>query len=163
MPGRWHNAIRDTLFELCETYDPYDKVWDGNKRPIGITVGRTTYYYQPDIYATYERSQKVDVYEVIDSESDGELVMDLVYSALTPRAETIGMVFSDAKKLETAKNHAKIILGRLCQESFTIEGSSVFYEPLSDLYQPKYFVHIPKRMLNRDKIRKSLRRGFEFK
>ncbi len=163
MPGKWHNAVRDTLFELCDFYDPYDTVWDGNKRPIGITVGRTTYYYQPDIYATYSRSGKVDVYEVIDSESDGELVMDIVYSALTPRVETIAMVFADTKKLETAKLHAKIILGRLSQEVATFEGDSVFYEPLSYLYKPKYFVHVPKRLTSKDKIGRILKRKMELK
>ena len=151
------------LFELCEDYESYDKVWDGNKRPIGITVGRSTYTYQPDVYASYWRSGKVDVYEVIDSEPDGELVMDLVYAALTPRVETIGMVLADTKKLETAKLHAKIILGRLCEESLTFEGSSVYYEPLSHLFQPKYFVYIPRRIKSSKVVRSVLKRKMEFK
>ena len=162
MPGKWHNSVVKTLFELCENYDSYDKIWDGNKRPIGITVGRSTYYYQPDLYASYWRGGKLDVYEVIDSETEAELVMDLVYSALVPNAETIAMVFSNAEKLERAKLHGKIILSRLCQESLTFEGTSVYYEPLSNLFQHKYFVHIPKRVTSSKDIRRILKRRLEF-
>lgn len=162
MPGKWHNAVVSALFQLCEENDSYDKVWDGNKRPIGITVGRTAYYYQPDIYATYWRTRKLDVYEVIDSETEPELVTDLVYAALTPNVETIAMVFSNPEKLERAKVHGKILLSRLCQESMTIEGTSVFYEPLSELFKPKYLVHVPKRLTDVKSIRRILKRKLEF-
>lgn len=161
MPGKWHNAVVKALFELCEEHDSYDKIWDGNKRPIGISVGKNTYYYQPDIYASYWRGGKLDVYEVIDSESEAELLMDIVYSALVPNAETIAMIFSNAQKLERARLHAKIILSRLCQESLTFEGTSVYYEPLIELFQSKYFVHVPKRT-NARSIRNILKKRLDF-
>ena len=141
MAGKWHNEIVKILRELCEQQlaktGCYKKVCDGMGYPIAISHKTQTYYYHPDLYAVYksESARSVDVYEVIDAEPEGEIVMDIVSSALTPRINMLCVVCADDSKLEDVKKHAKIILDKM----FDDDGKSYYR-----IYRPKYFVHIPR-------------------
>ncbi|MDI6820531.1 MAG: hypothetical protein QMC89_06490 [Candidatus Hodarchaeaceae archaeon] len=146
MAGKWHNTIVEILEELCQEWVEqgyYKKVCDGNANPITVSYKKTPYYYQPDLYAIRPKSEKVDIYEVVDTESEGEAVMDIVYSALTPRVNLLLLVCSDGSKLQAIKGHAEIILNKMLDE----DG-----KPFSKkMYSPRYFVHIPREMRNRKK------------
>jgi hypothetical protein len=157
MAGKWHNLIVDILSELCwEWVDQgnYKKVCNGNSEPITVSYKKRSYYYQPDLYAIRPKSEKVDIYEVIDAETEGEAVMDIVYSALTPRASLLNIVCSDSSKLEAIKDHAQIILNKMFDE----DGK----EFASIMFNPQFFVHVPRSMKSRKKIRALLKRKLEF-
>jgi hypothetical protein len=126
------------LDELCEENvraGLYKKVYDGNSEPIAVSCKKQTYYYQPDLYAVYQKNEKIDVFEVIDTESEGEAVMDIVYSALTPHINVLCIVCSDDSKLEAIKTHAKIILNKIFDD-----GKKSY----AHIFRPKYFVHLPR-------------------
>jgi len=138
LAGKWHNEIVNILRELCEQSAYYKKVYDGISDPIHITYKTETYFYRPDLYAVYksESAHSVDVYEIIDTEPEGEIVMDIVSSALTPRINALCVVCSNDSKLDdVVKKDAKIILNKI----FDDEKKSY-----SRIYTPKYFVHIPR-------------------
>lgn len=113
----------------------YRKVCDGNSDPIPITYKKQTYFYQPDLYAIYPKSELVDVYEVIDTESEGEAVMDIVCS--------------DNSKLDAIKTHARIILNKMFNED---------KKSYAKIYNPKYFVYMPRKTKGYERIKKELRK-----
>jgi len=138
LAGTWHNKIVQILMELCEQNvktGVYKKVCDGNSEPIPVSYKKQTYYYQPDLYAVYKRDEKIDVYEVIDAESEAEAVMDIIYSALTPHINVLCVVCSDDSKLEAIKTHARIILNKIFDDN---------KKPYAHIFRPKYFVHVPR-------------------
>jgi hypothetical protein len=140
LAGKWHNEIVEILRGLCQQLVKtryYKKVCDGMSDPIAISYKTQTYYYHPDLYAVYksESARSVDIYEVIDTEPEGEVVMDIVSSALTPRINAFCVVCSTQSKLDDVKKHAKIILNKI----FDDEQKSY-----SRIYTPKYLVLIPK-------------------
>lgn len=151
MAGRWHKKIVNILKELCQEWVDsglYKKYYDGNSDPIPITYKKSTYYYQPDLYAIYNRTGKVDVYEVIDTESEGEAVMDIVYSALTPRINVLCIVCSDSSKLKAVKKHARIILNKMYDED---------KKKYVKIFNPKYFVTVPKEVRSWKRVKEELR------
>jgi hypothetical protein len=113
----------------------YKKVCDGNSEPIPVSYKKQVYFYQPDLYAVYQRDEKIDVFEVIDAESEGEAVMDIVYSALTPHINVMCVVCSDDSKLEAIKTHARIILNKIFDDN---------KKPYIHIFRPKYFVHVSR-------------------
>lgn len=138
MAGTWHNEIVQILRELCEQNVKtglYKKVCDGNSEPIPVSYKKQVYFYQPDLYAVYQRDEKIDVFEVIDAESEGEAVMDIVYSALTPHINVMCVVCSDDSKLEAIKTHARIILNKIFDDN---------KKPYIHIFRPKYFVHVSR-------------------
>jgi hypothetical protein len=154
MAGRWHNTIVQILKELCEEgikSGKYRKVCDGNSEPLAISYKKYTYYYQPDLYLLYP-SGKIDVFEVIDTESEGEAVMDIVYSALTPRIQVISVVCSDESKLEAIKKHARIILNKFFNE----DKKSYAY-----IFNKKYFVYVPRNAKFFKAIKKQLKKELD--
>jgi len=155
LAGRWHNMIVKILEDLCQDWvekGKYKKVYDGNIDPIPVSYKKQVYLYKPDIYAIVSETEKVDVFEVIDTETEGEAVMDIVYSALTPHISNLCMVFSDNSKLETVKRHAQIILNKI----FTEDGKQFL-----DL-NPRYFVHVPREAKVIKTIKKQLKEQLEF-
>ena len=160
LAGNWHNVIVQTLKELCEKNVKaglYSKVSDGNSDPIPVSYKKQTYYYQPDLYAVYRKNEKIDVFEVIDTENEGEAVMDIVYSALTPHINALCVVCSDESKLEAIKTHARIILNR------------IFYDKQKSyvhVFNQKYFVHVPRQSRFTRKsmtgVKKYLRQQMDF-
>lgn len=156
MAGRWHNTVVQVLRELCEENVKtglYSKFCDGNSDPIPVSYKKHTYYYQPDLYAIYQKNEKVDVFEVIDTESEGEAVMDMVYSALTPRVNVLCVVCSDSSKLEAIKLHARIILNKIFKEK---------QKSYASIFNPKYFVYIPRNVKSIKKMKNQLRKQMEF-
>jgi hypothetical protein len=138
LAGTWHNEIVQILRELCEQNVKtglYKKVCDGNSEPIPVSYKKQVYFYQPDLYAVYQRDEKIDVFEVIDAESEGEAVMDIVYSALTPHINVMCVVCSDDSKLEAIKTHARIILNKIFDDN---------KKPYIHIFRPKYFVHVSR-------------------
>lgn len=138
MAGTWHNNIVQILRELCEQNVKtglYKKVCDGNSDPISINYKKQNYFYQPDLYAVYQKTEKIDVFEVIDAESEGEAVMDIVYSALTPHINVLCVVCSDDSKLEAIKTHARIILNKIFDDN---------KKSYASVFNPKYFIHVPR-------------------
>jgi hypothetical protein len=138
LAGKWHNEVVKILRELCEQHMKtgyYKKVCDGISDPIPISYKMQTYYYHPDLYSVYKSDEKIDVYEVIDTETDGEIVMDIVSSALTPRINALCVVCSNESKLDDVKKYAKIILNKIFDDN---------KKPYSNIYRPKYFMYIPK-------------------
>jgi len=138
LAGNWHNRIVQILDELCEENvkaGVYKKVYDGNSEPIAVSCKKQTYYYQPDLYAVSPKSEKIDVFEVIDTESEGEAVMDIVYSALTPHINVLCIVCSDDSKLKAIKTHAKIILNKIFDDN---------KKSYAHIFNPKYFVHVSR-------------------
>jgi len=155
LASEWHNMIVEILKELCQEYvekGKYKKVKDGNIEPIPVSYRKHVYLYRPDLYAIWSKTEEVDVYEVIDTESEGEAVMDIVYSALTPRISNLCMVFSDNTRLETMKKHAQIILSKI----FT-EDKESFME-----FNPRYFVYVPKEARVKKTVKNQLRERLEF-
>ena len=153
MAGRWHNVVVEILRELCDEWKEdgrYKKVCLGNSDPIAVSYRKTTYYYQPDLYGLRPR-EVTDIYEVIDTETEGEAVMDIVYSALVPRVNVLQMVFSEEWKAEAIRDHATILLNR-----FHDDGKA-----FQRIYRPKYFVYLP-RGTSRSKMKRTLRRELEF-
>lgn len=156
MPGKWHNSVVQVLNELCDEWaknGPYKKVCDGNSSPIAVSYKKSTYYYQPDLYAVYQSNEKIDVYEVIDAETEGEAVMDIVYSALTPRINVLSIVCSDESKLEAIKQHARIILNK------TFNDDKKAYK---HMYNPRFFVYLPRSIRSSKVMKKELKRLLEF-
>lgn len=152
MAGKWHKMMVQILRELCEEdikSGVYSKVCDGNSEPIPVTYKKQTYYYQPDLYGVYVKSELVDIYEVIDTESEGEAVMDSVYSALTPRINVLCVVCSNDIKLEAIKKHARIILHKI----FTEHKKSY-----AKIYNQKYFVYMPRKTKGYETIKKELKK-----
>lgn len=155
MPSEWHEMILEILRDLCQEYvekEKYKKVKDGNIDPLPISYRKHVYLYRPDLYAIWSETEKVDVYEVIDTESEGEAVMDIVYSALTPHIGNLCMVFSDSSSFEKVKKHARIILNKIFTED---------REPFLEL-NPRYFVHVPKETKVKKTVRNQLRERLEF-
>jgi hypothetical protein len=155
LPGRWHNLIVAILKELCQDWvikGKYKKVYDGNIDPVFISFRKHVYPYKPDLYAVWAETEKVDICEIIDTEPEGEAVMDIVYSALTPHVSNLVMICSDSAKLELIKTHARIILNKI----FAEDGER-FLE-----FNPRYFVHVPKDAMVKKTIKKQLSKQLEF-
>lgn len=127
----------------------YKKVCDGNSEPIPVAYKKQVYFYQPDLYGVYKTDEKVDVYEVIDAESEGEAVMDIIYSALTPRINVLCVVCSDDSKLEAIKTHARIILNKIFDDN---------KKSYIRIFRPKYFVHVPRDSRFTKKTRVAIKR-----
>jgi uncharacterized protein YwgA len=156
MAGKWHNTVVQVLRELCDEWVSegiYKKVADGNSDPIPISYKKQTYYYQPDLYGIYSKNDKVDIFEVIDAETEGEAVMDMVYSALTPRVNFLCMICSDQSKLEAIKQHARIILNKIFDEE---------KKSYSRIFRSKYFVYVPRNARSSKAIKRLLRTRLEF-
>ena len=155
LAGKWHNAVIEILSELCGEWEKagtYKKTCRGDSEPIAVSYMKTTYYYQPDLYAVYvKRGQKIDIYEVIDTETEGEAVMDIVYSALA-RTNVLAMICSDESKLNAIRDHAKILLNRLYDED---------RKKLERIYNPKYFIYLPRAMPKK-RMKKKLRKQLDF-
>jgi len=155
LAGKWHNMIVEILEDLCNEWvekDKYRRVYDGNVDPIPVSYRKQVYLYKPDLYAIASDTGRVDVFEVIDTESEGEAVMDIIYSALTPNVNGLCMVCSDNSKLEIIKKHAQIILNKI----FT-EDQEQFLVPVL-----RYFVHVPKEERVKKTIKKQLKEQLEF-
>jgi len=155
LAGKWHNMIVKILCHLCQDWvekGKYKKVCNGNIDPLPVTYKKQVYFYQPDLYAIHIDTEKVDVFEVIDTESEGEAVMDLIYSALTPHIGNLCVVCSDNSKLEAIKTHARIILNKI----FT-ENKEPFLE-----FNPRYFVYVPREARVIRTIKKQLKEQLEF-
>ena len=133
----------------------------GVPSPAGFSLGsvavdfsqKQTYYYQPDLYAVYSKNEKVDVFEVIDTETEGEAVMDIVYSALTPRINVMCVVCSDNSKLEAIKLHARIILNKMFDEE---------KKAYAHMFNSKYFVYISRTSRSLRVIKKELKKQMDF-
>jgi len=155
LAGKWHNMIVEMLEDLCNEWvekGKYRRVYDGNVDPIPISYRKQVYLYKPDLYAIASDTGKVDIFEVIDTESEGEAVMDIIYSALTPNVNGLCMVCSDNSKLEIIKKHAQIILNKI----FT-EDKELFLE-----FYPRYFVYVPKETKVKKTVKSLLRERLEF-
>ncbi|MEM2742110.1 MAG: hypothetical protein QXJ31_02680 [Candidatus Bathyarchaeia archaeon] len=156
MAGKWHNTVVQVLRELCDEWVKnglYKKVYDGNSDPIPISYRKQTYYYQPDLYAVYSKNEKVDIFEVIDTETEGEAVMDIVYSALTPRINVLCVVCSDNSKLEAIRQHARIILNKIFDEE---------KKSYNHIFRSKYFVYVPRTAKSAQAIKRLLKTQLEF-
>jgi len=154
MAGRWHNMIVQILKELCEERiksRKYKKICDGNSEPLAISYKKYTYYYQPDLYLVYPKKD-IDVFEVIDTESEGEAVMDIVYSALTPGIHCISVVCSDESKLEDIKKHARIILNKFFDED---------KKSYARIFNKNYFVYVPRNAKSFKAIKKQLKKELD--
>jgi len=152
LAGTWHNEIVQILRELCEEsvkVGMYKKVCDGNSDPIPVSYKKQIYFYQPDLYGVYMSDEKIDVYEVIDAESEGDAVMDIIYSALTPRINALCVVCSDDSKLEAIKTHARIILNKIFDEN---------KKSYIRIFRPKYFIHVPRYSRLTKKTRATMKR-----
>jgi len=155
LAGAWHNTIIEILEDLCNEWVEkrrYRRVYDGNIDPIPVSYRKQVYLYKPDIYAIVSDTGRIDVFEVLDAESEGEAVMDIVYSALTPNINSLCMVCSEDTKLMLIKKHAQIILNKILDEE---------QEPLL-VPNLRYFVHIPKEERVKRTIKKQLKERLEF-
>jgi len=138
LAGTWHNKIVQILDELCQEdvkNGIYSKVH--NNKPIDspISYMKQVVWYQPDLYAIRKKEEKIDVFEVIDTQSEGEAVEDMVLSALTPRVSSLCIVCSDSEYLEKIKKKAIVILHKIYDED---------KKSYASIFNPKYFMHVPK-------------------
>lgn len=156
----WHNKIVKILDELCQEdvkNGLYSKVYNNKAIDPPVSYNKQVAWYQPDIYAIHKKEETIDVFEVIDTESEGEAIGDIVLSALTPRIANFCVVCSDSKYLERIKANARVILNKIYDEDKNSYAS---------LFNPKYFVYIPKNTRFTQKniatIKKTLKQQFEF-
>ena len=148
------------LYELCQEdvkNGIYSKVYDNKVIEPPLSYMKQVVWYQPDVYAVRKKDETIDVFEVIDTETEGEAIGDIVLSALTPRLGYLVIVCSDSKYLEKIKTNAKVILNKIYDEEQKSYGS---------IFNPNYFVHIPKNIRFTKKtslaIKRMLRQQLEF-
>ena len=160
MAGTWHNKMVQILDELCQEdvkNGIYSKVYDNKAIDPPLSYMKQVVWYQPDLYAVRKKDEKIDVFEVIDTESEGEAIGDIVLSALTPRISSLCIVCSDFKYLEKLKTNAKVILNKIYNED---------QDSYASIFNPNYFTHIPKntRFTKKTiaKIKKQLKQQLEF-
>jgi len=160
LAGTWHNKIVQILYELCQEdfkNGIYSKVYNNKAIDSPISYMKQVAWYQPDLYAVHKKEETIDVFEVIDTESEGEAIGDIVLSALTPRIANFCIVCSDSKYLEKIKTNAKVILNKIYDED---------KNPYASIFNPHYFVHIPKNTRFTKKtsvaIKKMLKQQLEF-
>jgi hypothetical protein len=114
-------------------------------------------WYQPDVYAVHKKEEAIDVFEVIDTEKEGEVIGDIVLSALTPHVNSLTIVCSDSKYLEKIKTYAKVILNKIYDED---------QNSYTSIFNPNYFIHIPRNTRftkkNNLAIKRMLRQQLEF-
>lgn len=89
-------------------YKPIDII---APHPKGIRPALVPYH--PDVWARIRRSNRIDVYEVWDSQSDSDSVEDLVLSALTPNVETLSIVCFEPDTASYARDLVSTILGSM--------------------------------------------------
>jgi hypothetical protein len=121
LAGTWHNKIVEILSELCE--EDVDngiygkgKVYNDKAIDPPLTYMKQVVWYQPDLYAVRRKEEKIDVFEAIDTESEGEAIGDTVLSTVTPRISSLSRVCSDPSYMERIKTNAKVILNRIFDE-----------------------------------------------
>lgn len=160
MVGTWHKKVVRILEELCQEdvkNGIYSKVYDNKTIDSPISYNKQVVWYQPDIYAVRKEDEAIDIFEVVDTQSEGEAIGDIVLSALTPRALNFCIVCSDSTYLEKIKTYAKVILNKIYNEN---QNSYAF------IFKQKYFAYIPKntRFTQKDiaTIKKTLKQQFEF-
>jgi hypothetical protein len=160
LAGKWHNEIVKILDELCQEdlkNGLYSKVYNNKAIESPVSYNKQVAWYQPDIYAVHKRDETIDVFEVIDTESEGEAIGDVVLSALTPHIRNFCVVCSDSEYLERIKTNAKIILNKIYDEN---QNSYAF------MFNPRYFAYVPKdtqfTQKNISTIKRTLKRQFEF-
>jgi hypothetical protein len=160
LAGTWHTKIVQILDELCQEdvkNGIYSKVYKNKAIEPTLSYMKQVVWYQPDLYAVRKKDEKIDVFEVIDTETEGEAIGDIVLSALIPHIADFCIVCSDYKYLEKIKTNAKVILNKIYDED---------KKPYSSIFNPNYFVHIPRNTRFTQKtiatIKKQLKQQLEF-
>lgn len=118
------------------------------EKPIPITHFRTTIYYRPDVYGRTTLG-KLDIYEVVYTESEGEVVADIVYSALSENISSLSIICSDKEYTQKIKKLAEIVLNRIHDD----KGKPLL--PPENVLP--YITHVPVSVAqNEDRLKKLL-------
>ena len=111
-----HDRVIEILYDLCKGYKGYAKVYADhigkeNYKSINILShhkrgAAEVYPFYPDIWCTANRTGKIDIFEVWDSQSEDakKCVEDVLFSALTPNIYLLYIICFEKEQYELAKN-----------------------------------------------------------
>jgi len=163
-----HNKIIEVLFELSKEFKGYKEVHadhipniskgeiiqicskpNKSDAKIGIT---SCFNYRPDLWCE-KKGNKIDIFEVWDSQSQEACVEDVLFSALAPNIDYLCIICFNEYEANIAKSLTKLILPHLLNKN---------ENPLLD--QNRVLVtFISEEILNdKDKLKKYLHDELKF-
>jgi len=158
-----HDRVVEVLFQLARNFKPYAKVFadhiSQNYRPLQILSSQRrgeaeVCSYYPDLWCKIKKTNKIDIYEVWDNQSDDACVADIALAALTPNVERIYIICFDKSQYDLARKLVKVMLSSL----FSEEGN-LLLDPSEVM---KYVTLIPIKIMEGDKLKKFLHDKLEF-
>jgi hypothetical protein len=159
-----HDKVIDVLFTLAKSFKPYHRVYadhiSKDYKPITIFSSQKrgqaqVLSYYPDLWCKIEKTNKIDVFEVWDSQSEDACVTDIVLAALTPNVQLLYVICFDKEQYDLALKLVKVILTTL----FNDEGKPLL-EP-SEV--AKYVTLIPDEVVEDNrKLKKFLHDELDF-
>lgn len=116
-----HNRVVKALYELCKGSGIYKDVsadhitTDAPYTSLVVLSHHTRgqpelFTYNPDVWGELRKTNKIDVYEVWDSQTDEASISDVLLSALTLNIGTLSIVCFDGETKALAHKLVKIIL-----------------------------------------------------
>lgn len=160
-----HDQVVEILYQLSKNYKSYNKVCADHvsvssyKRiPILSRNQRgksEVHQYRPDLWCRYGRTNKIEVFEVWDNQSEDACVEDILFAALTPNIELLYIICFNKGQYELAKTLVKVILSSLFDED-----GNLLLEPPGIL---RYVKLLPKNIIsNNYAIKRFLQKELEF-
>ena len=124
MANTRHDVAVRILYELCKPLSYYsevhaDHIQDEEYKNIDLLaphkrgVSEAVSSYTPDVWCRTRSTNRIDVYEVWDGQSDSDSVEDILFAALTPGIYTLSIVCFEKETKDFATKLAKIILNSI--------------------------------------------------
>lgn len=156
-----HDKIVRVLYELCNEYQLYKKVYadhisqDYKCISILTELSRRTpvkaYAYNPDLWCKYKNG--ISVYEVWDNQAREACVEDILFTALTPNIRDLSIVCIQEFQYELAKELTEVILNSLYNED-----SELLINPKEKLL----IALIPDNLKNHNELKQHLYKKLKF-
>ena len=120
---RYHNIVKRALIEvgneLVKEGSRFRKVIDGDKVPIRILHPTkrkpVAITYKPDVYYQTKVERKF-IFEVIDTESENEIITDITLAFLSPRSHVIIFIAPTEEKIKRIFDLMDVIYFKLTED-----------------------------------------------
>jgi hypothetical protein len=158
-----HNRVIEVLYELALDFKPYGRVYvdhiSKDYKTINILSHRKrgaadVYPYYPDLWCRTKRTNKIEIFEVWDSQIEDACITDIVLAALTPDIEALYIICLQKDQYELALKLVKVVLSSLFGE----EGSLL----LDPSKVAKYVTYVPAGVLDDRRLKKFLHDKLDF-